>query len=372
MIAMRAGALGVIVGLFGCGFSPHESAMPADGHDDGMGDVAPTAWLAGYHYRKAITVTTALTGPLADFPLGLVRAQDPELAAHASGDDLVVTSGDALTPLDRELVTSAVNGSIELWVHVPSLRPGAQTFYLYYGGAAATSSRSMWSTTAGVWHLSEPGMTAGDSGPHAHTLAASGPMQTPMPKPGIAGGARSYDGNDDSYGTGDPLDGSLDVGTSSFSFTMWLQVTQPAGTFDTPFWKGGTSTAEPGFCVITGSQYWNVKIHDGINYVDPELGTATALENQWVHVAGVVDRGAQRFTAYANGAQASAMSITGIGSLDNTFNFDLGRPKPTGVFEGMLDEVRLYPRVLTADWIAAEHANLADPSFVGFGPEEMR
>ena len=126
--------IGVVLGLVGCGFSPSthtegdDDANLGDGRThDAQIDAAPDAWYGGYHYRKPITVTTALTAPLSDFPLGLVRTQDPQIAAHASGQDLVVTAGDAVTPLDRELVTSMVDGTIELWVRVPQLGPGAHT-----------------------------------------------------------------------------------------------------------------------------------------------------------------------------------------------------------------------------------------------------
>ncbi|HET9987968.1 MAG TPA: hypothetical protein VFQ65_05600, partial [Kofleriaceae bacterium] len=264
---MRGAAFAVA--LCGCGFTPHaasDAALGGDDAPDAPADTATSGWLTGYHFRKPITVTAAAA--LVDFPVGLVRVKDHDLAAHANGDDLVVTGADGVAPLDRELVTSAVDGTIELWVRA-TLAPGAQTFYLYYGGVSAPSSRSMWSGTLGVWHLSDAMMTAADSSPHAHVLAAAGPMQTPMSKPGVAGDARNYDGVDDSYGIPDPGDGSLDVGTSSFSFTLWVKVMASAGMYDTPLWKGGTSTAEPGYCLITGNQYWNVKIHDGTTYVDP-------------------------------------------------------------------------------------------------------
>ena len=367
---MRVGAIVACV-VVGCGFTPHavddgHTNPPDDAIRDARPDVSAHAWLPGYMYRKQITVTPQLAAPLADFPLGLVRAMDHDLMIHAHADDLAVTGDDAVTPLDVERVTS-MGGNLELWVRVPLLQPGPQTLYLYYDGPTTTSTRSMWASTTGVWHLSEAGATLHDASPVPHDLSQPNGNQTPMSKPGVAGNARSYDGQDDSLGVADPADGTLDEGTRSFSFTMWLKVMTPAGQFDTPFWKGGTSTGEPGFCVITGSQYWNVKIHDGTSYIDPELGTAAALEGNWVHVAGVVDRGTNQFSAYANGAFHQMLPIS-IGSIDNNFAFDIGRAG-TGVFKGMIDEVRLYPSALSADWIKTEHANLADNAFITFGPE---
>ena len=48
----------------------------------------------------------------------------------------------------------------------------------------------------------------------------------------------------------------------------------------------------------------------------------------------------------------------------------LGRDVTTP-FKGLVDEVRVIKTVLSADWIAAEHANLNDAGFVSLGPEEM-
>jgi hypothetical protein len=207
---------------------------------------------------------------------------------------------------------------------------------------------------------------------HGHTLTAPGGGQTPMPAPGIAGMARTYDGNDDTFGIDDPTDGSLDFGTSSFSFSMWVKVATANAQFDTPFWKGGTSTTEVGFCILTGSGTWNAKIHDGTNYADPKLGDQATFANQWVHVAAVLDRTAQTFTSYANGVLVESQSTVNIGTLDNGLAFDLGRPHNFFPFKGMLDEVRVYKHAVTTEWLAAEHANLADPSFVVFGAEEAQ
>lgn len=365
---MRAGAIAASV-LVGCGFAPHAAVdghVDPDATRDGRPDSSPSEWLAGYLYRKEITVTPQLAAPLANFPLGLVRAMDHDLMMHAHADDYSVTGDDGVTQLDVEHVLSK-DGNLELWVRVPMLQPGPQTFYFYYGGPNTPSSRSMWAGTTGIWHLSEPGPTSHDSSPTPHDVSQQNGNQTPMPKPGVAGGARGFDGQDDSLGAADPADGSLDQGMRSFSFTLWLKVMMPSTSFETPLWKGGTSASEPGFCVVTGNQYWNVKIHDGTSYVDPELGTAAALAGNWVHVAGVVDRGTNQFSAYTNGAFHQMLPIS-IGSVDNAFAFDIGRAG-TGVFKGTIDEVRIYPDVRSADWIKAEHANLADDAFLQFGPE---
>ncbi len=334
-------------------------------------DAAAGAWLTGYSYRKAITVTPVGTSALVDFPVGIMIASDAQLATHARADgtDLVITASDATTVLDRELVHFGPAGAAELWTRVPSLGPASTTLYLYYGGAAASNRTSVWSPPfAGVWHLSDQGASTRDSTSHAHDLAATSASEVPTSAIGIAGAARVYDGVDDGLSIPDPSDGSLDFGTSSFSFSVWLDVTTSAGAFDTPLWKGGTSSTEPGYCLLTGTGAWNAKVEDNVTYDDPSPGSESTLANAWVHIAAVVDRGAQTFTVYTNGTKADQQSIGGLGTLSNSLAFELGRTESP--YKGALDEARVYSTALTADWIANEHANLVTASYVVFGAEQ--
>jgi hypothetical protein len=98
---------------------------------------------------------------------------------------------------------------------------------------------------------------------------------------------------------------------------------------------------------------------------------ASIPNNTWVHLAGVLDRGAGTFTAYYNGAYADSQSLSGLGTLDTTLPFDVSRTMMTA-FKGAVDEARVIKTVLTADWLAAEHANLSDPGFAVLDTEEMR
>jgi concanavalin A-like lectin/glucanase superfamily protein len=351
--------------LAGCGFNP---VVSADGGNDAT-DAPASAWLAGYSYRRPIHVTPSIGSTLVDFPLGIVRGADAQLAMHATGDDLVVTASDAQTVLPRELVGFGTDGSFELWVKLPALGPGATTLYLYYGGAAMPSSTAVWSAYAGVWHLSETTPNANDSSANGNNLAAPGPMQRPTSGPGIAGGARVFDGADDAIGVMDPPDGSLDVGLGSFSFSAWVNVTPTAAIFETPLWKGGTSTGEHGYCFLVGNGVWNAKVHDGTTYIDPAL-SPTPIAG-WVQIVGVLDRGAQTFAAYANGRPTETLPIGGLGTLDTNIAFDLSR-ETISPFHGSLDEARVIKSVLSPDWIAADYANLTDAGFVALDPEQTR
>lgn len=349
--------------LAGCGFAPEKAPDAVEI------DAAPTAWLDGYPFRRAIRVTPQIATTLVDFPVGIIRAADPDLAMHASGADLVVTSNDAVTKLDRELVAFGSSGSIELWVKLPALGPAASTIYLYYGGPAGTNAPSTWSAARGVWHLSDVGaMTKDATG--RNDLQSPGPMQTPTPAVGIAGTARAFDGLDDAVGVNDPPDNSLDVGTSPFSFSLWVDVAPTVSLYETPLWKGGTSNGEIGYCFLLGNGNWLAKVDDGSKYVDPVLADAP-IYGTWVHLAAVADRAHQTFLVYRDGVLRDQMPIDTLETLDTNLGFDISRKTMTP-YQGLIDEARLYPAALSADWIAAEHANLTDPGFVVLGAEERR
>lgn len=344
---------------------------------DGAIDVAEAPpWLAGFAYRKPIAIQRPGTQALQDFPLGIVLASDADLAAHARADgtDIVLTAADATTRLDVELVAFSASGALELWARVPTLPAGASTLYVYYGGAPADTDPAAVFPTArfkGVWHLSDANAGAAvDSTPAHHTLTSAG-AAVPASSPGIAGTGRVHDGVDDALAIADPADGSLDVGTASFSYSAWIRSTGTVADFDQPFYKGGTSTAFPGYCLMTGNYNpWIGKLHDGTSFVEIPL-TQTTTTGQWLHLAIVVDRAAGQGRGYVNGVMTSAVDVT-LGSLATPRELSLGVGSGGAKYRGMIDETRIYTGALTADWIATEHANLAVPGFLTPGAEQAR
>jgi hypothetical protein len=196
-------------------------------------------------------------------------------------------------------------------------------------------------------------------------------MTTPVPAMGIAGSALAFDGVDDTTTAGDPADGSLDVGTSSFSVGCWVNVTSSADPYDEVIEKGG-DTNVGGYQFSLGTSNWLVEVGDGgVTTPYAIFGQETNLLGNWHQLVAVVDRTAQTLTAYLDGVPAASTSIANQGSFDATREFAIGTAQQQFRFKGTVDEVRLYKTALTADWIAAEHANLAQPAtFVTAGPEE--
>ena len=352
-----------------CSFD-HGAAQTDSGTNDGSdGNVADAPWLAGYMRRKPITISAPINSTLIDFPVGIIEPSDAELAMSArdDGHDLVFTADDGTTILDHELVRfNGTGGGIEAWVRIPSLTSAPTTLYLYYRGPEhPAAGASTWPPSfAGVWHL---GVETTDSTTHHHGAVGENPGKTPNLVDGIAGNARDFDGNDDSLTVADPADGSLDFNAASFSVSLWVKVPQSSGMFDAPLSKGGTTTGDPGYCMLFGSGNWQIKIHDGGTYRDPIVGTE--ILNEWAHVAAVLDRNAAQFIGYRDGAFASMEPTIGVASISSA------KPLIFGVtelmpFRGTIDEVRISTGTLTPDWIKAEHANLATTTFVTLGAEQ--
>ncbi|MCX5747344.1 MAG: LamG domain-containing protein [Proteobacteria bacterium] len=371
----HVGHLGwLLVGCAACSFTGQ--GVPTDPGDGGPTsdvplDANPSPWLPGFAHRKAIRVAgVALT----DFPLAIVEAGDPELAAATRGDggDLVITDGDGQTILASELVSfDGATGALELWTRIPMLAPTTRA-YLYYGGPATPRTpTAVWPARfAGVWHLANG--QARDSTTAALDLTEPAPGASPAIDlaDGLSHEVRAYDGVDDSLRIADTASASLDFATASFAYAIWVKVTSSVGEYDAPIWNGGTSSGEHGYTMLLGHNDWGAKVHDGTTYVDASFGAEATLAGRWVHLVAVVDRSANRLRTYADGAMVTSADITAIGNLDNAIAFGLGVPGGTAPFRGLLDEVRVYADPPSDAWIAAEHQNLADPSFVTISSEE--
>lgn len=347
--------------LMACFAKPAPPGEPIDTPGDG--------WLDGRQFRKRIEIHPGIAGTLSGFPIAVMRTDDPDLEAHATGNDFVATLDDGETVLPGELVRFG-NGKLELWVRIPELADGT-AFYLYYGGSDVPATTATWDGAfAGVWHLSDSG-NARDSTTNITHLAAPTTETTPeLTSDGVFGRARMLDGNDVLDG-GDPASGVLDFGTDSFSYSLWVHQTGVLGLYDSPFYKGGGSVLEPGYCWLLGTDGgWTAKVHDGDTEVYLELGPPQSFANRWVQLAAVIDRQTSTMRIYADGLERGSTSLDDVGTLSTTFSLLVGAGTADNPFQGMIDEVRIYHRALEPDWIRAEFENGTNPSFLVVGPEE--
>jgi hypothetical protein len=357
--------------LAACGFQVNASGPNADAPP--MIDAPPPveAWLAGFGHRKPIDLAGRPT-QLDDFVASIAQASDPDLVGSAT---VAFTAADGTTLLPTEVVVfDAGTGKLEAWVTTTLAANTTTRIYLYYGDGIAPPAALPWAAArhAGVWHMDGAGTnnnTTNDSKLVHH--ATANPTEIPAMAEGIVGAARSYDGLNDLMSIPDPPDGSLDVGIRSFTVDLWVNVTVAAGSFDMPFYKGGLTASVPGYDIELGGGTWFAGFSDGASgQLIATFGAQDDLLGAWRHLVAVCDRSTNTIRTYVDGAPVAVVGFT-RGSFDSASPLQFGHS--TYEFRGLLDEVRLYTEALSADWIAAEHENIAKrASFVMIGAAEPR
>jgi len=171
-------------------------------------------------------------------------------------------------------------------------------------------------------------------------------------KAGKIGQALLLDGNA-VVKIGDPADGSLDFGTNSFSYGLWVYATSSKGGFDMPMGKGGSSAGVNGYDMELGSGAWVVSLADDTQTKSGQL-SAQPILNKWTHLFAVVDRNTNIFRIYVDGTPVSAGSdISTFGDVSSTRSFYLGANGVGGnLFLGLIDDIRVYNRALSAEEVA--------------------
>ena len=217
----------------------------------------------------------------------------------------------------------------------------------------------------GLWHFNEgSGLTAydatsnnndGDLTGHAPTWG------TVAEDTAVWGYGLSFDGIDDYVDCDDPTDGSLDFGVDKdFTVSVW---------FKTPssWWAGmiyraladkssgsfyGNGSDALGYSIGVGSNGYLLAGLAGISTNNVFRISGLQL-NTWYHAALVYDNDVGGYL-YLNGSLGDTYSGTG-GNNSNAYSLKIGTVG-TRYFNGAIDEVRVYDRVLSADEIAS-HAD---------------
>ena len=210
----------------------------------------------------------------------------------------------------------------------------------------------------GHWKLDESsGPTAVDSSPSGNNGTYT---NTPTPTTGRLSNALDFSGElgsdptHDLVNIGDPADGSLDFGSGSFSYGLWVYVTATAGTYDFPWSKGGGCASCEGYDMEFGSGSWTTYVCDGDECSITPFSASPFL-NSWTHFMVVFDRAAGNHYTYVNGALVNTDPISGtFGSVSNTTSASIGASSSgNNPFLGQIDDMRIYNRALTAAEVAA-------------------
>lgn len=330
-------------------------------------------------YRQAITVDSSLIdADLEDFAIMLT--EDGFGAGFwnnvkADGSDIVITSADGVTRLDRELTTiDTVGESMQLYARTGLSSTADTTLYVYYGNAAAseTNQATTWrSEYTGVWHFDDDfndGSVHDSSqeGNHGYTRNGfNGANQVA----GQSGSAAEF--NKSEYL-------ALDYGYSGdnslpeVSVSTWVNTT-----YNTGGYNDNWSVID-----FDRSEYFNVFINtdgrvgfstagDGFSLNDFYSDGATVNDGDWHHIAAVYDGSDKILYVDGNEVQRIANVHGGRALGDGTRYGFIGDGSEAGSFDasrnniyydGLYDDMRLYEGTMSGAWIAAEYENQSNPS----------
>jgi acid phosphatase type 7 len=205
------------------------------------------------------------------------------------------------------------------------------------------------------WRLGETsGTTAADV-----TLTAAGAYESSvvLGVPGAIVGntntAVGFDSNKDRVSMGDPASGALDFGTGDFSVEAWIRTTSAAGRVVV-----GKRTSGPGWSIAvsgTSGHHGEVAatIADGAVTRLAYGPTKRVDDGAWHHVVVAADRDTG-ITVYVDGVSRATAGAT-TGSISNLVNFEVGRVSNFGVYRGDVDELALYPSLLSSTRVQAHY-----------------
>ena len=331
------------------------------------------SWLHARPLRLNTTSSGAgVAGTVTNFPalIRLTQSNFDFSEAQATGDDLRFTKADS-TPLPFEIERwDPVAGLAEIWVKVDTVfgNDGSHFITMYWGNPAApglSNGAAVFDTAdgfQGIWHLNDPAASPVKDA----TFNAYNGIRYNMTGSGAAGSigiGRDFLG-DSSYiimpGTAASKLSFLENGV--YAISAWVY----ADTLDSVYQT----------IISKGDQQYNLEILDNgwefAQYRDKQgwemsQSPLPAAPKQWVHVVGVRDQTRQYL--YVNG-QCVDSTTTMLNAVFSRYaGYDLMIGKTNGAlmpdfpyyFHGVLDEIRVNSRALSADWIKSCYMNQKIP-----------
>ena len=146
--------------------------------------------------------------------------------------------------------------------------------------------------------------------------------------------------------------------SESFSVEFWVNPSSsPApGGFASPLSSVNLGAGRSGFIFYqSGGGKWQFRLGNTSGYIATAEGGSFSV-GSWSHVVGIFDGG--NAILYVDGELAASVSISGAYAPNGVTPFSIGaRSDGAFFFKGSVDEVALYPGVLSEELITAHHAN---------------
>ena len=179
-------------------------------------------------------------------------------------------------------------------------------------------------------------------------------ISSPTWTTGKVGEALSFNGSTNYVNVGDPTSGILDFGTGDFTIAAWFKLDVLPGTFTAIVNKGAASIV--GYSLsVTSANYLSGSIQatGGTNQNVSSISSALSV-GVWTHGVAVFDRD-DNIYIYKDGVNVvtSDYSAGNTNSISNSTAFNIGARSGSYKFPGLIDEVRVYSRTLSAAEIMA-------------------
>jgi hypothetical protein len=210
------------------------------------------------------------------------------------------------------------------------------------------------------WKLDETSGTAYDDSYDGND--GDGSVSTPTPATGLVGGAQDFNGTSDRITVND--DPSLDwAATSSFTIELWAKFTNVSsrnkvmigrddgGGGRPHWWIGAAQNTGLGFFVLFDT-------NNNGTYI---TGSTALHDDQWHHIVGVKDESVDRIRFYVDGAVEDSASHNYTAGFEASTTMGIGYMAYAGTpdyfYDGLLDEIALYARVLSDAEIYQHYIN---------------
>ena len=232
---------------------------------------------------------------------------------------------------------------------------------------------NVWTGFDAVWHMEEDPSGAApqliDSTGNGNDGTSAGSMTSGDLVAGKVGSSIDFDGSDDAFDIG--TDSTLDIGTSDFYLSCWLNHNSPsqrqgimakrdASDAEQFFWSIGNTSGD-------GHTKQGLWIDNSPDHVWV-FSTSSVPGSAWHHIAVSADRSSNA-SFYLDGAADGTPSIS---SMDGK---DITTPDPGHIgsgdenvastivhVSGNIDELRFTKQTRSADWVKHHYDNQSDPS----------
>jgi PKD repeat protein len=297
-------------------------------------------------------------------PLSTLIVSNPVTVSFISG-----ISSISISDGSQYAISTDGGSSWGSWITSGTINPGAVVMFRQTSSSSASTTTSATLTIGGItMDFSVTTAAAGD--PDANGLVSwwraednahdsvGGNHGTPMNgatyATGKDGQAFSFDGVDDYVLV--PNSPSLNIGAGDFSLTLWANYAAvrsgPYGSLANVFIgqdEGSGGNHKWVFYSADGGLYFHIN-NSGNTFLGPFAFTPQT--GQWYHLT--VTRSAALYSFYVNGTLAGTMTnSTSIPDVNAPLT--IGQAEGIGYFNGLIDEVKIYNRALSA----SEVKNLA-------------